>query len=98
MTDENKITVTAKLAQEVLGAAVDGGLPIVTNNPAASAAAITPGGGPTAKRTAARSKASAVVRDALTIMASPLIRVGVKRSSDDMEDGTGSDMTACMYA
>lgn len=94
MSDEQKISVTAKLAQEVLSAAIDGGLPLTGSNSAAFS------GGGNDKQSAAgspetRKKASAVVKDALTIMASPGIRVGGGRGGGagaaDLDDGAGDE-------
>lgn len=101
MSDEHKITVTAKLAQEVLSAAIDGGLPLAASSAASNT---TPGGNSAAfsshnKRNSgraaagmdARQKASAVVKDALMVMASPGIRVGARRggADGDFDDGVG---------
>ncbi|CAM9876563.1 unnamed protein product, partial [Sphacelaria rigidula] len=110
MTDEQKITVTAKLSQEVLSAAVDGGLPIATYSPApsssaaaAAAAAKTEGfnggGGISSSKDSdlsARKKASAVVKDALTVLASSGIRVGGSRggAAADLEDGSAEEMAS----
>lgn len=95
MSDEQKITVTAKLAQEVLSAAIDGGLPLASSSAASSnSSAFASGGGSKKSATLeARKKASAVVKDALTIMASPGIRVGAGRggaaAAGDVDDGSG---------
>lgn len=96
MSDEHKITVTAKLAQEVLSAAVDGGLPIGTNSAASGVSTAKDGlelsGGKEAWL-AVRRKASAVVKDALTVMASAGIRVGARgAAAGDVDDGSGMAM------
>ena len=105
MSDEHKITVTAKLAQEVLSAAVDGGLPLAASSSAStttprrrSSAAFSTGN----KRNSLRAdrsaaglyaaqKASAVVKDALLVMASSCIRVGARGgpAGGDYDDGAG---------
>lgn len=105
MSDEHKITVTAKLAQEVLSAAIDGGLPLAASPSASSA---TPRRNSAAfsisnrrnslrpDRSAAdldvRQKASAVVKDALLVMASSGIRVGARGgpAAGDFDDGAGN--------
>lgn len=95
MSDEQKITVTAKLAQEVLSAAIEGGLPLASTS--GSAAPSDPAaflsGNKKSACAEARKKASAVVKDALTIMASPGIRVGGGRggaaATGDVDDGSG---------
>ncbi|CAM9644617.1 unnamed protein product, partial [Discosporangium mesarthrocarpum] len=74
MTDEQKISVTAKLAQEVLGAAVEGTLPLGSGVGGGGGA----GGGGSGKGEGGRqrAKAQSVLRDALNVMSSPQIRVG----------------------
>lgn len=93
MSDEKKITVTAKLAQEVLSAAIDGGLPLADTSSAAFAGGGKKQGGAGSPET--RKKASAVVKDALTIMASPGIRVdggrGGAADGADLDDGVGEN-------
>lgn len=93
MSDEQKITVTAKLAQEVLSAVIDGGLPLAnsTGSTASSSAAFA-NGNKNGGGAEARKKASSVVKDALTIMASPGIRVGGRggaAASTEADDGSG---------
>eukprot|EP00752_Nemacystus_decipiens_P008134 g7274.t1 len=91
MSDEHKITVTAKLAQEVLSAAIDGGLPLASSSAASSKSSALGSGEKKSASLEGRKKASAVVKDALTIMASPGIRVGAGRggsaSTGDVDDG-----------
>lgn len=105
MSDEHKITVTAKLAQEVLSAAIDGGLPLAASSAVSTAtprrrssAAFSTGKRRSSlmpDRSAggldARQKASAVVKDALLVMASSGIRVGARRggAEGDLDDGAG---------
>lgn len=102
MSDEQKITVTAKLAQEVLSAAIDGGLPLANGSAASpeTRSAAFPKGNKVKTSVGkgaeleARTKASAVVRDALTVMASPRIRVGGRGgggagAAGDVDDGSG---------
>lgn len=115
MSDEQKITVTAKIAQEVLSAAIEGGLPIATGNNS-SASSPDPSGidsaafldgksrkGREGRELKARRKASAVVKDALTVMASPGIRVGGKggAAAGDIDDGSGTSgfaLCLCFFA
>ncbi|CAM9932668.1 unnamed protein product, partial [Ectocarpus sp. 12 AP-2014] len=92
MSDEQKITVTAKLAQEVLSAVIDGGLPLA-NSPgsAASSSAAFASGNKNGGGAEARKKASSVVKDALTIMASAGIRVGGRggaAAATEADDGS----------
>lgn len=112
MSDEQKISVTAKLAQEVLSAAVEGGLPIATysavsfgsdgkkytnnNNTDTNGSTVSGrekgGNGMDSRDLLTRKKASAVVKDALAVMASSGIRVGGPRggaAAGDMDDGSG---------
>eukprot|EP00903_Cladosiphon_okamuranus_P012149 g11397.t1 len=92
MSDEQKITVTAKLAQEVLSAAIDGGLPLASNPTAPTNSSAFASVSKKKASAEARKKASAVVKDALTIMASPGIRVGAGRggaaAAGDVDDGS----------
>lgn len=98
MSDEQKITVTAKLAQEVLSAAIDGGLPLASSSAASSNSSAFASGSKKSASLEARKKASAVVKDALTIMASPGIRVGAGRggaaAAGDVDDGSGKSWVA----
>lgn len=102
MSDEQKITVTAKLAQEVLSAAIDGGLPLASSSAAsANSSSAFASGSKKSASAEARKKASAVVKDALTIMASPGIRVGAGRggaaAAGDADDGSGNRcLLACL--
>lgn len=100
MSPEHKITVTAKLAQEVLSAAIDGGLPLASSSAAAASSSSKSSvdspafarGNKSGGGVEARKKASAVVRDALTVMASPGMRVGGRggaAAAADADDGSG---------
>lgn len=93
MSDEQKITVTAKLAQEVLSAVIDGGLPLTNSTgSAASSSAAFANGNKNGGGAEARKKASSVVKDALTIMASAGIRVGGRggaAAAIEADDGSG---------
>ncbi|CAM9107694.1 unnamed protein product [Ectocarpus sp. 4 AP-2014] len=95
MSDEQKITVTAKLAQEVLSAVIDGGLPLADSAGSAAFASGNKNGG----GAEARKKASSVVKDALTIMASAGIRVGGRggaaavTEADDGSEDMGSQQS-----
>ncbi|CAN0287773.1 unnamed protein product, partial [Ectocarpus sp. 12 AP-2014] len=93
LSDEQKITVTAKLAQEVLSAVIDGGLPLANSTgSAASSSAAFASGNKNGGGAEARKKASSVVKDALTIMASAGIRVGGRgaaAAATEADDGSG---------
>ncbi|CAM9396710.1 unnamed protein product [Ectocarpus sp. 8 AP-2014] len=100
MSDEQKITVTAKLAQEVLSAVIDGGLPLANSTgSAASSSAAFASGNKNGGGAEARKKASSVVKDALTIMASAGIRVGGRggaaaaTEADDGSEDMGSQQS-----
>ncbi|CBJ30347.1 conserved unknown protein [Ectocarpus siliculosus] len=100
MSDEQKITVTAKLAQEVLSAVIDGGLPLANSTgSAASNSAAFANGNKNGGGAEARKKASSVVKDALTIMASAGIRVGGRggaaaaTEADDGSEDMGSQQS-----
>jgi hypothetical protein len=72
MTDEQRIQVAAKLAHDILGAAVEGGLPVIPR------AGVSP---------SMQAKAESVCRDAFVVMSSPGLRVGAgARGGDEIED------------
>lgn len=79
----------------MLSAAVDGGLSIASTSSTTAATAIAGSSGIRGRDVGeldVYNKASAVVKDALTVMASPAIRVGggsARGNGDDLDDGSG---------
>ena len=74
----------------MLSAAVEGGLPIASNTKTDKRLAVPGNGMGEGKEFEVHRKASTVVKDALTVMASPAIRVGKGTgASEDLDDGSG---------
>lgn len=81
----------------MLSAVVDGGLPIASRSSTTSVTSTAIGGRDGGGELVVYKKASAVVKDALTVMASPAIRVGGvsgRGNGDDLDDGSGE--TSCV--